>query len=96
MTHRQTTVTLGDEDQAFLLGKKKHVSSKLFSYNWTILAIILAQISICIFAWAFAGVMMHKTIALPDSAARWVQNHSSDTQTVVTSVSTILALTSSL
>ncbi|KAF8548166.1 hypothetical protein OG21DRAFT_1516590 [Imleria badia] len=56
---------------------------------------MLAQISFCILAWTFAGFMMHRTIALPDSIATWIESHPSDTQVILTLFSTILALTSS-
>ncbi|KAF8556877.1 hypothetical protein OG21DRAFT_1482657 [Imleria badia] len=90
-------MTLGDEVRTLLSGKKKYVSSKLFSCNWIPIthAIMLAQISLCVFAWTFAGFMTHETIALPDNISSWIQNYSSDTQVIVTLLSTILALTSS-
>lgn len=90
-------MTLGDEVQTLLREKKKHVSSKLFPFNWIPVTpiIMLSQISLCVFAWTFVGIMMHQTIALPDNIAYWIQNHSSDTQTIVTLLSTILALINS-
>ncbi|KAF8549611.1 hypothetical protein OG21DRAFT_1606337 [Imleria badia] len=90
-------MTLGDEVQTLLSGRKKHVSSEPISRNCISIApvIMLAQISLCIFAWTFAGFMMHETIALPDNIARWIQNHSNDTQTIITLLSTILALINS-
>ncbi|KAG8221745.1 hypothetical protein J3R82DRAFT_2035 [Butyriboletus roseoflavus] len=88
-------MVLRDEDQTLLSGKQKSGPSKLFFRNWIIPAIMLAQISMFIFAWTFAGSMMHKTIQLPDSTATWIQNNPSDTNVIVTLISTVLALTSS-
>ena len=88
-------MTLLDEDQAFLLGKRK--PSKFVVRNWFQIppTIMLAQISVCIFAWTFAGFRMHRTITPPYNMVIWILKNPSDTQVIVTLLSTILALTGS-
>ncbi|KAF8548164.1 hypothetical protein OG21DRAFT_1526667 [Imleria badia] len=89
-------MTQQDENPALLQGIQKPVSSKFSFSDWTILAIILAQMILCIFAWTFASVMMREGIAMPDDIAIWIYTHLNDYQTILTLVSTILGLAGSL
>ncbi|KAF8415708.1 hypothetical protein L210DRAFT_983668 [Boletus edulis BED1] len=84
---------LRDENQTLLRGKENlPVASQPFFCDPTIPVIMLTQMSFFVFAWTFAGLMMHKAIPLSDSRATWIQQNSSDTQVIVTLVSTVFAL----
>ena len=79
-----------------LFGRQNSVSSILLFHDWIHPAIMLVQMSICVFAWTFAGSMMRTTVPLQDSTATWIQNNPGDTNVIVTLVSTILGLINSL
>lgn len=88
-------MTLRDEGQTLLLGEQKYLSSKLFFRDRILVpfAIMLAQIILCVSTWTFAVIMMHKPIPLPDSTASWIWNyHWNDILTIVTIISTFLAI----
>ena len=88
-------MTLADEGQTILPGEQKYLSSKLFFRDRILVpfAIMLVQITLCVIAWVFAGHMMYKPILLPDYIASWIWDYySNDISTIVTIISTILAI----
>lgn len=62
-----------------------------FSPWWTITA-MAAQGILCGLTWAFVGLMMIKALPLDDNLANWVHNNPSDTNMIITVLSTVLGL----
>ena len=88
-------MTLTDEGQTLLLGEQKFLSSKLFFRGRILVPFVfmLGQITLCVIAWGFAVIMMHKPILLPDYITSWIWDYYwNDISTIVTIISTILAL----
>ena len=68
-----------------------------FSSAWRTIMAMAAQMFLCGLIWAFAGVMIiNEAIPLPDSLAHWTRRHPSETNMLVTMISTILGISVSL
>ncbi|KAN0100221.1 hypothetical protein V8E55_000205 [Tylopilus felleus] len=67
-----------------------------FSRTWIICMVVTTQIVLCGLIWAFAGVMIVKQIIpLPINLATWVYNNQSETNFIVTMISTALGMVGS-